>query len=229
MDERVLDQDAANLQSALLVTEGTRLAAVFDGQPMATRERHRAELVRKNICESREVDELLLDRHPPGVEAGKVKEVRRELRETRDLLPHRDHELRLRGRVEILVVHELEEAAEREQRRAELVGGVGDELAAGVLELRQSLAHVVEGDGQLTELVLAAIDYGLAEVARGDAVRRALEPSDAPGEERREEIADGERGQQRDQPRDQKAAADLVDALKRVPQRSADEDDWAAL
>ena len=87
--------------------------------------------------------------------------------------------------VEIRVVEQLEEAAEREERRAQLVRGVGDELAAGAVEVREAQPHALEGARQLAELVRAVIDDGLVEAPLGDPLGRGLEPADPPGEQAR--------------------------------------------
>ena len=53
----------------------------------------------------------------------------------------------------VLVLEQLDEAAEREDRRAQLVRGVGDELLAGAVEPRQPALHLVEGPRELADLV----------------------------------------------------------------------------
>src|SRR5207244_11363067 len=83
--------------------------------------------------------------------------------------------------VELLVAQQLDEAAEREDRRPQLVRGVGDEGAPRVLELGELEAHPVEGPRELSELVAAAVDHRLVEVARGDPVGRALQSADPAG------------------------------------------------
>ena len=55
--------------------------------------------------------------------------------------------------VEILVVQELEEAAQAEERGSELVRGVRDELAPHAVEVGEPLAHRVEGARELGDLV----------------------------------------------------------------------------
>ena len=79
----------------------------------------------------------------------------------------------------LLVRHQLEEAAEREERRAQLVRGVGDELAARAVELAEPPAHPLERVGQVSELVVARVDHRLVEAAARDPLGRALEPQDA--------------------------------------------------
>ena len=74
-------------------------------------------------------------------------------------------------------------AAEREERRPQLVGGVGDELAPGVLEAGEALAHAVERARELAELVGARVDDRLVELAVRDALGRLLEATDPAREE----------------------------------------------
>ena len=69
-------------------------------------------------------------------------------------------------------------SSEREERRAQLVRGVGDELTAGSLELRQAHAHALERTGQLAELVVGCVDDGLVEAAARDPVGRLLQSAD---------------------------------------------------
>ena len=56
--------------------------------------------------------------------------------------------------VEILVGQQLEEPTEREDRRAQLVRGGGDELLARAIEPGELVLHVVEGGRELAELVV---------------------------------------------------------------------------
>ena len=80
--------------------------------------------------------------------------------------------------VQVLVREELEKPAEREERRAQLVRRVRDELLARVVELRELDPHPIERPRELTDLVVAAIDDRRAEVARR---RSARLPSPAAG------------------------------------------------
>ena len=126
----------------------------------------------------------VVDRQPAGVEPREVEQVGRELRQAVDLLAHLREELVARRLVEPRVVEQLEEAAEREERRAQLVRGVGDELAAGAVEVREAQAHALERAGELAELVRAVIDDRLVEAPGGDPVGGELEAADPPREER---------------------------------------------
>src|SRR5215210_2352923 len=78
----------------------------------------------------RDVDLHPLDRQLARVETREVEQVRREPRESVDLRGHLRHEVAAFPLVEVFACHELEEAAEREERRAELVRCVRDELTA---------------------------------------------------------------------------------------------------
>ena len=71
-------------------------------------------------------------------------------------------------RVELLVLEQLDEAAEREDRRAQLVRGVGDELLARAVEPREPPLHLVEGARELAELVGGVDRDRRREVALGD-------------------------------------------------------------
>ena len=69
--------------------------------------------------------------------------------------------------IQVLVRQQLEEAAEREERCAQLVRRVGDELPPRVLELRARRCRIrSKGGGQLGKRSLPPIDDRLAEVTR---------------------------------------------------------------
>ena len=88
------------------------------------------------------------------VEPREVEQVGGELLQPLDLLGDRLEELRARVRVELLVPQQLDEAAEREDRRAQLVRGVRDELAPRAVDALELALHLVERARQLAELVL---------------------------------------------------------------------------
>ena len=186
------------------------------------------ELVRERSRQHVQVDGLRLDVQPAGVEAGQVEQLGCELGQPVDLLPHRRHELLLGTRLELLVLHQLQEAAEGEERRSQLVRGVGDELAAGVLQLGQPLTHSLERIRQLADLVGPLVGNGLREVAAGEPVGRALEPMQAACEDGRRCVADGQRDEQRDHPREEDPTAHAVDVRQRIVERGAEEDDERA-
>ena len=153
----------------------------------------RVELLEEELGDLGEVDRLALDAQAAGVEAGEVEQLAGELRQPLDLLAHAPEELPPGRLVEVLLDEELEVAAEREERRAELVRGVRDELAARVLEPREALAHAVEGAGELAELVRARVDDRLVELPVRDPLGRLLESADASREEPRAAVAEQER------------------------------------
>ena len=163
--------------------------------------------------------------HAPGVEARQVEEILREPLEPVDLLAHRLEELRARRLVEILVGEQLEEAAQREERRPQLVGGVADELPPRALELRESQAHAVEGAGELPQLVRAPVDDRLVELPGGDPLGRRLEPPDAAREEKRSAVADAEREQQCEDTGLDEPALHRVDVRERVAERGGEKGD----
>ena len=138
----------------------------------------------------------MLDPDPPHVHPGEVEEIGGELGQTIDLRPRRREELAPCLLVEILVREELEEAGEREQRRAELVRCVCDELLAGAVELRELDAHAVERSGQLADLIGAVVDHGLVEGTFGDPVGGPLQPPESPRVQRGDGEAEHERDQQ---------------------------------
>ena len=86
--------------------------------------------------------------------------------------------------VELLVGEQLEEAAEREDRRAQLVRGGGDEALARRVELGELAAHVVELAGQLAELVVGSTRERRGEVAGGDGPGGAPQPLHAAANQR---------------------------------------------
>ena len=124
----------------------------------------------------REIDRLAAHLQPPRVDPREVEQLGRQLGQPVDLLAHRREELSARRLVELLVAQQLEEAAEGEHRRAQLVRRVGDELAAGVVELGEPKAHPVERSRELADLVRSGIGDRLVEPPRGDLLRSGLQP-----------------------------------------------------
>ena len=88
-----------------------------------------------------------------GVEPAQVEQVAGELRQPAHLLAGRLHELGARVRVEVLLGQELEEPAQREERRAQLVRRIGDEVLARAVDLGEPGLHEVERARHLAELV----------------------------------------------------------------------------
>ena len=126
-----------------------------------------------------EVDVVVRDLDAAGIEPRQVEQVGREPRQARHLAAHRGDELAARVGI-LLVLEQLEEAAEREQRRAQLVRGVRDELAAGAVGALEPAAHVVERARQLVDLVAAVVDRpAVARLPAAIRARRALQAADA--------------------------------------------------
>ena len=143
-----------------------------DLERVVVRERHRTELVGDRLCERLEVEDLGLEADPAGVEPGQVEQVSGQPGQAGNLLAHRREELAARVLVEVLVVHQLEESAEREEGRPELVGRVGDELLPGIVQLGEAQPHAVEGARELAELVQAVVDHRLRRTVRTRCGRR---------------------------------------------------------
>ncbi len=228
MDDGVLDQQSADLQDAFGIADRLRAAVTRSHlERVVVRERHRAELLGDRSRERLELEDLALEADPAGVEPREVEQVRGQPGQAGDLLAHRRQELAARVLVEVLVVHQLEEAAEREEGRPQLVGRVGDELLPGIVELGEAQPHAVEGAGKLAELVQAVIDHGRVEPSRRDAVRGALQALDPAREGPCAAVADAERHQQADEAGDQEAALDDVDRRVLRGER-IDEQDYGA-
>ena len=138
-------------------------------------------------------------------------------------------ELAAGGLVELLVLQQLEEAAEREQRRAQLVRGLGDELLARVVEPLQLALHVVEGGGELAELVVRVGLDAVGEVAARDLARGALEPLDAQRQRARHEVAAEHRDQERERAGDEDPAADQRHVVLHVAEPVGEHRDAAHL
>ena len=107
----------------------------------------------------------------------------------------------------------LQAQAQPGQRGAQLVRGVGDEVALGVERAHEPVGHVVEGVGHLDLLGRAGRRGARAQVAGGDLPRRARQAAqrtrqragDRPREAQAERQHGGAEGEQRDD-----VAADLV-------------------
>ena len=219
--------DAADLEHALLVAEAASAASVERLERVTGG--LRAAASNSSTSSSRDlgqVDRLLLDAEAAGVEAREVEQVGRELRQPLDLLAHRARNSRRVSLVEVLVVEQLEKAAEREDRRPQLVRRVRDELPPRVLEAGQPLAHALEGAGELAELVAAASTIGSSNLPARDPLGAPLEPADPAG--RRARASDSRAASAAasgDQRRDQEAALDEVDLVERVLERLREEHD----
>jgi hypothetical protein len=105
--------------------------------------RHGPELVRDEPRGRSEVERHDLHLQLARVEAREVEEIRRQPGQPVDLVPHLGEELLPDGRIHALVVQELDEAAQGEERRPQLVGHVGDELPSRPVEDCEPHAHAV--------------------------------------------------------------------------------------
>ena len=98
----------------------------------------RLELARHRPRQLAEVDLLGPQLERAGLEPREVEQVDRQLAQPLDLLADLVQEAPAGLGVEVLVLEQLDEAAEREDRRAQLVRGGRDELLARRLELRRA-------------------------------------------------------------------------------------------
>ena len=106
-------------------------------QPRAAQFGAGAELAGHLARQFAEVDRVGVDHDRPGVELGEVEQVGGQLGQADDLLAHRVHELFALLGARVLLFEQLDEAAEAEDRGAQLVRGVGDELFAGRCRARR--------------------------------------------------------------------------------------------
>jgi hypothetical protein len=113
-----------------------------------------------------------------GVETRQVEEVGRETGQALDLAAHLLEEVPPHGLVHVLVREELQEAAQGEEGRSQLVRGVGDKLAARSVERRKPHPHAVEGAGELSHLVAAGVHDRSLEVPAGQPLGRPFQPAD---------------------------------------------------
>ena len=192
-------------------------------------QRDRRELRRRRLRDLVERHDVALQVEVAGVEAGEVEQLGRELLEPQHLLAHRLQELEPRLLVEILVVEQLEEAPEREHRRAQLVRRVRDELPARVLELHEPPAHALERPGELADLVVTEIDHRLVEHPVGDPLGSPLEPPDPPREHPRSRIADDEDEAEHESAREQEPALDEIDVAERAIERRGQQEHAAVV
>ena len=141
--------------------------------------------------------------HRAGLQPREVEQLRGELAEPIDLLADLTDELASRLVVELLVLDQLEEAAQREDRRAQLVAGGRDEAPASVLEALELALHVRERLREAPELVARGVGEVRLEVADRDALRDPLEAQQAHRQRARDEHAGEQRDEQRDRGREQ--------------------------
>ena len=116
-------------------------------------------------------------------------------------------------RVELLVLEQLDEPAEREDRRAQLVRGVRDELAPRAVDALELSLHLVERARELPELVLGVHRERRDEPSAGHLLGGVLEALYAAREPAGDQVAADQREQQRAGAGHQDAPADQVDGL----------------
>ena len=139
-------------------------------------------------------------------------------------------ELVPRRRVELRVVEQLEEAAEREERRAQLVRGVGDELAAGPVErARAAGASARTPRASWPTSSEPWSTTGSSKLAGGDPLGRGLEPPDPAREQARARVAErGRRRPSRARRRRSTRRRTTRDGLELVVQRRREQHDRPA-
>ena len=133
-------------------------------------------------------------------------------------------ELVARLGVELLVLEQLDEAAEREDRRAQLVRGVGDELLAGAVEPRQPALHLVERQRELAELVRRSRPGSASRSCRPRPPPRPARGASAAARARSPRVAGEQRERQRDRARDQDLALDQRDVVLDLVERLREHD-----
>src|ERR1035437_4967175 len=111
-----------------------------------------------------------------------VEQGRRQPVETIHLSAHRFQELLPVRFVHLLFAEELQRAGKSEDRRSELMRGVGNELAARLVQLRQALTHALETACELSDLVVTFGLDRLLQRASGNPVGATLEAVNARGE-----------------------------------------------
>ena len=122
--------------------------------------------------------------------------------------------------VEILVVEELEEARDREQRRSQLVRRVRDELLPRAVELGELEAHPVERRGQLADLVEVVVDHGLVERSLGDPVGGPLQTAEPACMHLRDREPEHDGDQQRRERGEEQPPLDECDGCELVRERA---------
>ena len=127
--------------------------------------------------------------------------------------------------VEVLVLQQLHETAQREDGRAQLVRGGGDEALARRVQARELALHVVEGAGQLAQLVHRVDGDALREVPGRDLLGRLLQALDPQADRPRHQVAGQQRDGQRDRAGGEDLAADDLDVGQHVGEQSREDDD----
>ena len=182
------------------------------------------ELGRDLVCQRQQWHGLQLHLQRSGIQAREVEQIGCQLLEPSHLLAHRGQELRSGRLVYVLVHEQLHEASEREDRSAQLVGGIGDELLAGLVEARQLALHLVERTRQLAQLVLGVDRDRVGEVSCRHLARSLLETLEPFRERVGRVVAADQRDQQGDASCDQDLALDQRDVVGHVAERGGKDD-----
>ena len=161
------------------------------------------------------------------LEAREVEQLGGELAEPVDLLAHLADELPPRLLVERLVLDQLEKAAEREDRRAQLVRGGRDEAPPRAPRGPRAGSACGRARAEATELVARGVAEVRLEVALRDALRGALEAQHADRQRSRDEHPGEQRDEQPDRGGEQDPRAHQRDRSGHVVQRHAVDDDAA--
>ena len=139
MAKRVLDEDAHDLQYTLLIAEGSDVIVSVQRSVVPPGPGDGPELLAGRSGGCGEVDLGCLDAELAGVEPREVEEVGRQLRQPLHLVPRLREELPTRLLVEILVVEKLQEPAQGEEGVRSSCDAFGDELTAGVVQVRRGV------------------------------------------------------------------------------------------
>ena len=131
MRQRVVDEDTHHLRHALgIALRPDRSVGQAHLELGLVAREHRGELLADPTHERSQVGALGMQLECARLELRQVKEAGGQRHEAIDLLAQLAEEALARLVVEVLVLEQLEEAAEREQRGAQLVRGGGDEALA---------------------------------------------------------------------------------------------------
>ena len=189
-----------------------RREADLGREPLGPRDLLVHELVELHVDEL-EVGRLLArELDEPGHEAAHLPELAHEVAEQR---------LARGGREVVAACEHLDVRADARERRPELVGGVGDELALLALRLVERREHRVEARAEPRELVVSLEADPVRQVARlGDDLRLARQlrhrTQRGPGDERAERGGRGDAAE-RDEHEDQAdPVEETVDLLERA-------------
>ena len=166
---------------------------------------------------------LVLDPDPAHVHPREVEQVGGQLRQTVDLGSRRRQKLAAGSVVQVLVGEELEEAREREERCAELVGRIGDEFLARQVELCELDPHSIERACELANLVVPVVDDRLAERSLGNAIRGLLEAPETPSMDRSDREPERDGDQEGGERREQEPSFDEGDGGELIGERAREQ------